>query len=113
MDPISFILLALFGVLGIFVLVRIVKYASRTVDREQTINRRPADTPAPDGQPRSASVQETPATKPKEVKLGMTPAEVEAALGSPETKADLGEKVLYRYKDMTVEFRAGKLTDAR
>ena len=32
----------------------------------------------------------------KEVKLGMTPAEVEAALGLPETKVDLGEKVLYK-----------------
>jgi hypothetical protein len=49
----------------------------------------------------------------KEVKLGMTPAEVEAALGVPETKVDLGEKVLYKYKNMTVEFRDGKVTDVR
>jgi len=25
----------------------------------------------------------------------------------------LGEKVLYKYKDMTVEFRDGKVTDVR
>jgi hypothetical protein len=49
----------------------------------------------------------------KEVKLGMTFAEVEAALGPPQTRADLGEKVLYKYKDMTVEFHAGKVTDVK
>jgi hypothetical protein len=49
----------------------------------------------------------------KEVKLGMTPAEVEAALGLPGTKVDLGEKVLYKYKTMTVEFHDGKVTDVR
>lgn len=49
----------------------------------------------------------------KEVKLGMTPAEVEAVLGVPETKVDLGEKVLYKYKNMTVEFHDGKVTDVR
>jgi hypothetical protein len=49
----------------------------------------------------------------KEVKLGMTPAEVEAVMGLPASKADLGEKVLYKYKDMTVEFHDGKVTDVR
>ena len=49
----------------------------------------------------------------KEVKLGMSFAEVEAALGPPETRADLGAKVLYKYKDMTVEFHDGKVTDVK
>lgn len=49
----------------------------------------------------------------KEVKLGMTPAEVESVLGLPETKIDLGEKVLYKYKNMTVEFKNGKVSDVR
>jgi hypothetical protein len=49
----------------------------------------------------------------KEVKLGMTFAEVEAALGLPETRVDLGEKVLYKYKDMTVEFHDGKVSDVK
>jgi len=48
-----------------------------------------------------------------EVKTGMSFAEVEAALGLPETRVELGEKVLYRYKDMTVEFHEGKVTDVR
>lgn len=49
----------------------------------------------------------------KEVKLGMTQAEVEAVMGLPISKADLGEKMLYKYKDMTVEFHGGKVTDVR
>jgi hypothetical protein len=49
----------------------------------------------------------------KEVKLGMSPAEVESVMGLPISKADLGEKMLYKYKDMTVEFHDGKVTDVR
>jgi hypothetical protein len=49
----------------------------------------------------------------KEIKLGMVPAEVEAVLGSPVTKVDLEDKTLYKYKDMMVEFQAGKVTDVR
>ena len=48
-----------------------------------------------------------------QVKAGMSFAEVEHALGVPQTRVDLGEKVLYRYKDMTVEFHDGKVTDVR
>ena len=43
----------------------------------------------------------------------MSFAEVESALGVPQTRVDLGEKVLYKYKDMTVEFHDGKVTDVR
>jgi hypothetical protein len=49
----------------------------------------------------------------KEVKLGMSFAEVEAALGLPQTRVELGEKVLYKYKDMTVEFHDGKVSDVK
>ncbi len=49
----------------------------------------------------------------REVKLGMTFAEVEQVLGLPQTRVDLGEKVLYKYKDMTIEFRDGKVADVR
>jgi|GEM_PF-655304 hypothetical protein len=48
-----------------------------------------------------------------QVKTGMSFAEVESALGVPQTRIDLGEKVLYKYKDMTVEFHEGKVTDVR
>jgi hypothetical protein len=40
-------------------------------------------------------------------------AEVEKALGVPQTRIDLGDKILYKYKDVTVEFQAGKVTDVR
>lgn len=49
----------------------------------------------------------------KQVKAGMSFAETEQVLGPPETRVDLGDKVLYKYKDMTVEFHAGKVTDVR
>lgn len=49
----------------------------------------------------------------KEIKLGMTLAEVEAVMGPPQTKVELGEKVLSKYKDMTVEFHDGKVSDVK
>jgi hypothetical protein len=49
----------------------------------------------------------------RHVKLGMSFAEVEKALGPPQTRVDLGEKVLYKYKDMTVEFHNSKVTDVK
>jgi hypothetical protein len=50
-----------------------------------------------------------------QVKAGMSFKEVEEALGVPQTRVDLGEKVLYKYKykDMTIEFHDGKVTDVR
>jgi hypothetical protein len=65
-DFLSLILYALLGVLAIFIIVRIVKAASRTVDKEQRAGRQPA-----------------------QIKLGMTTLEVETALGLPEARADL------------------------
>lgn len=49
----------------------------------------------------------------KQVKLGMSFAEVEQALGLPVTRVELNTKVLYKYKDMTVEFQDGKVSDVR
>ncbi|MGO9094374.1 MAG: hypothetical protein ACLQGV_04060 [Bryobacteraceae bacterium] len=48
-----------------------------------------------------------------EVKVGMSFAEVEQALGLPRTRVDLGERVLYKYRDMTVEFHEGRVADVR
>lgn len=49
--------------------------------------------------------------KPKEIKIGMTFEEVEAALGQPLKKADLGaDKIIYKYDDTVVTFEAGKVT---
>jgi len=49
----------------------------------------------------------------KQVNAGMTFLEVESVLGVPQTRVDLGDKILYRYKDLTVEFHGGKVTDVR
>jgi hypothetical protein len=48
-----------------------------------------------------------------QVKAGISFSEVESALGLPQTRVDLGEKVLYKYKEMTVEFHEGKVADVR
>jgi hypothetical protein len=49
----------------------------------------------------------------KQIKTGMTIAEVESVFGPPQTRVDLTDKILYKYKDMTVEFHEGKVTDVR
>jgi len=49
----------------------------------------------------------------KQIKLGMSVEEVEQVFGPPAVRADLGPKVLYKYKDMTVEFTDGKVSDVR
>jgi DNA-directed RNA polymerase subunit RPC12/RpoP len=148
---VGFVRYVLIGILAIFIIVRIVKAASRTVDGEQRrsaalrqaqkgiifcvrcgkqvgdmdalcthcgsnlhvptqdlLPARPAGTPA-------GHISIPPVVVPtvKEVKLGMTPAEVEAELGLPETKADLGEKILYKHKNTTVEFHDGEVTDVK
>jgi len=45
------------------------------------------------------------------IALGQTIDQVTAALGNPVTVIDLGAKKIYKYKDMKITFRAGKVTD--
>jgi len=49
----------------------------------------------------------------KEISLGMTIAEIESVLGRPEIKISLGEKVIYKYSDMAIEFVDGKVADVK
>jgi len=49
----------------------------------------------------------------REISLGMTIAEIESVLGPPETKISLGEKVIYKYEGMAVEFVDGKVADVK
>jgi hypothetical protein len=51
--------------------------------------------------------------EPAEVKLGMTPDQVENALGKPDKKVTLGAKQIYIYKDMKVTFKDGKVSDVQ
>jgi hypothetical protein len=56
-----------------------------------------------------AAAQQEPAS----VEVGMTPAQVEAALGKPDKKVTLPTKVTYYYKDMKVIFKDGKVVDVQ
>ena len=47
------------------------------------------------------------------IEKGMTPDQVEAAMGKPEKKVTLGAKVIYYYKDMKVIFIGGKVSDVQ
>lgn len=51
--------------------------------------------------------------EPASIEKGMTPDQVEAAMGKPEKKVTLGTKVIYYYKDMKVIFINGKVSDVQ
>ncbi len=42
-----------------------------------------------------------------------TIADVESIFGTPTSKETIGEKVIYRYQDMTVEFVNGRVSDIK
>lgn len=50
---------------------------------------------------------------PKTVELGLSPQEVEDALGQPQKKVNLGSKVIYVYNDLKVIFIEGKVDDVQ
>jgi hypothetical protein len=49
--------------------------------------------------------------EPQSIEQGMTPDQVEVALGKPDRKVTVGTKQLYIYKDMKVTFKDGKVSD--
>lgn len=53
------------------------------------------------------------ASESRTVKLGQSPAEVEAILGAPEKRIDLGPKKVYVYKDMKIVFVDSKVADVQ
>jgi hypothetical protein len=59
------------------------------------------------------AAQQPAAQEPASVEVGMTPAQVEAALGKPDKKVTLPSKVTYYYKDMKVIFKDGKVADVQ
>jgi hypothetical protein len=54
-----------------------------------------------------------PAAEPASIEKGMTPDQVEGAMGKPEKKVTLGVKQIYYYKDMKVIFMNGKVSDVQ
>jgi len=75
------------------------------VDGETPIEVSPSPLPLPQS-PSSQSV-------PRELSVGMTPAEVEVVLGKPETVLRLATKVVYKYKDLVIEFVDGRVSDIK
>jgi hypothetical protein len=61
----------------------------------------------------SQPAAEQPPAEPVNIEKGMTPDQVEAAMGKPEKKVTLGSKVIYYYKDMKVIFLSGKVSDVQ
>ncbi len=54
-----------------------------------------------------------PPAEPASIEKGMTTDQVEAAMGQPEKKVNLGTKQIYYYKDMKVIFLSGKVSDVQ
>jgi hypothetical protein len=59
----------------------------------------------------SGAAPPTPAAAPKTIALGQSINEVTAILGPPVTVVDLGPKQIYKYKDLKVSFKDGKVFD--
>jgi hypothetical protein len=64
-------------------------------------------------QPAAQPQQQPQQAEPASVEVGMTPAQVEAALGKPDKKVTLPTKQTYYYKDMKVIFKDGKVVDVQ
>jgi hypothetical protein len=64
------------------------------------------------GQDQGQQAQQ-PAAEPQSIEKGMTPDQVEAAMGQPDKKVNLGSKQIYVYKDLKVTFLNGKVSDVQ
>jgi hypothetical protein len=59
------------------------------------------------------AAQEQPAADPVSIEKGMTPDQVQAAMGKPDKIVNLGAKQIYVYKDLKVTFLNGKVSDVQ
>ncbi|MFZ0201610.1 MAG: hypothetical protein WB523_22180 [Candidatus Sulfotelmatobacter sp.] len=64
------------------------------------------------GQQQQPAAQQPPA-EPASIEKGMTTDQVEAAMGQPDKKVNLGAKQIYVYKDLKVTFLNGKVSDVQ
>jgi len=65
------------------------------------------------GQQAPAQQQQEQQAEPQTVQLGMSPDQVQNALGKPEKIFNLGAKQIYVYKDVKVTFLNGKVSDVQ
>jgi hypothetical protein len=68
---------------------------------------------ADQGQQGGQQEQQQQQAEPQSIEKGMTPEQVEAAMGKPEKIVNLGAKKLYVYKDLKVTFLNGKVSDVQ
>jgi len=52
-------------------------------------------------------------SEPQSISMGMTPDQVQAAMGKPDKMVNLGPKLIYVYKDLKVTFINGKVADVQ
>jgi hypothetical protein len=64
------------------------------------------------GQQQPAAQEQAPA-EPASIDKGMTPDQVQAAMGKPDKIVNLGAKQIYVYKDLKVTFLNGKVSDVQ
>ncbi len=69
--------------------------------------------PAAQDQGQQQPAAQQPPAEPASIEKGMTTDQVEAAMGQPEKKVNLGTKQIYYYKDMKVIFLSGKVSDVQ
>jgi hypothetical protein len=65
------------------------------------------------GQQQQQQQADQPPAQPASIEKGMTPDQVEAAMGQPDKKVNLGTKQIYVYKDLKVTFINGKVSDVQ
>lgn len=61
----------------------------------------------------AAAPAAAPQAEPQSIEKGMTPEQVETAMGKPQKKVTIGTKQLYIYQDMKVTFINGKVSDVQ
>ena len=67
----------------------------------------------PAAAPQQPAAQEQAPAEPASIDKGMTPDQVQAALGKPDKIVNLGAKQIYVYKDLKVTFLSGKVSDVQ
>jgi hypothetical protein len=67
----------------------------------------------PAAAPQQPAAQDQPPAEPASIDKGMTPDQVQAALGKPDKIVNLGSKQIYVYKDLKVTFLNGKVSDVQ
>jgi hypothetical protein len=87
--------------------------APDTGSQDQQVQNQAQQAPAQQAPAPQAPAPQPPPVATQTIQLGQSPAQVEAALGQPEKKVNLGSKQIYVYKDLKITFVNGKVTDVQ